>query len=46
MDDACPIRGINAHLITQDPVAGSLSRQTIPLFWNLNTGFSKDPVIK
>jgi len=46
MDDAHPIWGINAHLITQYPVAGFLSIQTIPLFWNLHAGFSNDPVIK
>jgi hypothetical protein len=39
MDDAYPIGGINAHLVTQDPVAELLSRQRIPQFWNLNTGF-------
>ena len=30
MDDASPIWGINAHLATQDPVAGFLSRRAIP----------------
>lgn len=37
MDDAYPIWSIKDHLITQDPVTGSLSRQTIPHHdsWNI-----------